>query len=56
MLIDRSLIGELVMNTQEIYVKDLLNEDIEIEMNLNRSHLNLQILSIITPQSGNTRS
>ena len=54
MPVDRSLLGELVMKTQEIYVRDLLDEDVEMEMNLNKSHLNLQIMRIITPQSGNT--
>lgn len=53
MPVDRALLGDLVMSTHEVKVRDLLNEDIEMEVNLNRTHLNLQILRIITPQSGN---
>lgn len=52
--IDQNLINTRVMRTEEIRVKDLLNENVEMEMSLNKTHVNLQILRIITPQAGNT--
>jgi hypothetical protein len=52
--IDQNLINTRVMWTKEIKVKDLLNENVEMEMILNKTHVNLQILRIITPQAGNT--
>jgi hypothetical protein len=51
--IDQNLINTRVMRTEEIRVKDLLNKNVEMEMSLNKTHVNLQILQIITPQAGN---
>ena len=52
--IDQNLIGTRVMRTEEIKLKELLNENVEMEKSLNKTHVNLQILRIITPQAGNT--
>ena len=52
--IDRNLIGTYMMNTREIQVHDLLNENVEEEMDLDETHLILQLLRIITPQEGKT--
>ena len=47
---DRNLIGSAVMQTEEILIQDLLNEDVEFERNLSRTHLNVQILRILSPK------
>ena len=41
------------MRTEEIQLQDLLNENIDREKNLRKTHLLVQILRIITPQAGN---
>eukprot|EP00559_Dactyliosolen_fragilissimus_P002615 CAMPEP_0184868778 /NCGR_PEP_ID=MMETSP0580-20130426/31751_1 /TAXON_ID=1118495 /ORGANISM="Dactyliosolen fragilissimus" /LENGTH=333 /DNA_ID=CAMNT_0027369885 /DNA_START=200 /DNA_END=1198 /DNA_ORIENTATION=- len=40
------------MNTEEISVQDLMNENVETEMMLDDKHIVVQILRIITPQEG----
>jgi hypothetical protein len=52
--IDHTLIGKYVLNTREISIQELLHEDVELDINLSRTHLVVQILRIITPQTGNT--
>ena len=52
--IDHSLIGKYAFNTREVKLQDLLHEDAELNLNLSRMHLTVQILRIITPQNGRT--
>ena len=51
--VDINLIGDRCMRTEEIQLQDLLNENIDREKNLRKTHLLVQILRIITPQAGN---
>ena len=50
--IDLGLIGTRVMRTNPITIEDLLDENVEFKHNINRTHLKLQILRIITPKAG----
>ena len=50
--VDTGLIGTRVMRMNEISLAGLLNESVELHQNINRFHLNLQILIIITPKNG----
>ena len=52
--VDVSLIGNRCMRTEEIQIKHFLDENIEQEKNLRKTHLLVQILRIITPQAGNS--
>lgn len=50
--IDSTLVGTRAMGTHGLSLTDLLDDDIELRVNMNRSHLNVQILRIITPKPG----
>ena len=52
--IDINLIGDRCMQTEEIQIQHLLNENIDQQNNLRKTHLLVQILRIITPQAGNS--
>ena len=52
LLIDKNLIGTRVMKTNEIKLNSLLNENIESIIDLEDTHLDVQILRIITPNDG----
>ena len=50
--VDNGLVGTRVMKINTIPLTILLDETFELHHNINRSHLNLQILQIITPNNG----
>ena len=50
--VDTSLIGTRFMRTNAISPASLLDESVALHQNINRSHLNLQILRIVTPKNG----
>ena len=52
--VDRNLLGTRAMRTNEIKLTQLMNENIENEVNLGKTHMVVEILRIITPQTGNT--
>ena len=41
------------MRTNEIKLGELMNENIETDVNLGKTHIVVEILRIITPQTGN---
>ena len=49
---DSGLVGTRVVRMKSISLSNLLNESAKIHHNINFSHLNLQILRIITPKNG----
>ena len=53
---DTALICTRVMRTNEISPTSLLDENVELNHNMNCSHLNIQILRIITPNNGSNTS
>ena len=50
---DVTLVGKRVTMTTAISLQDLLNENVELNFRMNRCHLLVQILRIITPKAGN---
>eukprot|EP00957_Ditylum_brightwellii_P199000 15169013-Ditylum_brightwellii.AAC.1 len=49
--IDASLINHCVMQTTKVTVAELISENIDNAINMNRRQIDIQILRIITPQS-----
>ena len=52
--LDRNLLDKHIMDTLPVKIQELLQEDVETQLNLNRGHITVQILGIITPQGGPT--
>ena len=50
--VDTGLVGTRFMRPNVISLVSLLGESVELHHNINSSHLNLQILRIITPNNG----
>ena len=50
--VSTDLIGTRFMRRNVILITILLDETFELHHNINRSHLNLQILRITTPNNG----
>ena len=49
--IDSTLINHIVMQTTTITIYKLLQENLDLTVNINKRHVDVQIMRVITPQA-----